>query len=299
MNHARYLLSLPERVVRSAAALAGGLIREIGDVTLPAALRRTRLYQALVGVGLRFMIEEVGQVQGTYPADGALGENFLLRRTAGHGLELIGILAFSVSPVWVMAALADLTGAGRQIIGEISDALKQEGLLDKDTKFESMDQLLDGLERGSAQAAVLLNTPPVNVPGLRKEWKSLREEAARIPAPALPSPDLVTRTWEGLKQESAAQGRSIFEISALVALSTVSRLPENLRKLSRAAARAARSTGQLFAAPLLEHYTVVLGEIHKEGYLAWWTREFRPYLRAAADQFSPEHRSWTERILNR
>jgi hypothetical protein len=299
MNHARYLLSLPERVVRSAAALAGGLIREIGDVTLPAPLRRTRLYQALVGVGLRFMIEEVGQVQGTYPADGALGENFLLRRTAGHGLELIGILAFSVSPVWVMAALADLTGAGRQIIGEISDALKQEGLLDKDTKFESMDQLLDGLERGAAQAAVLLNTPPVDVPGLRKEWQSLREEAARIPPPSLPSPDLVTRSWEGLKQESAAQGRPIFEISALVALSTVSRLPENLRKLSRAAARAARSTGQLFAAPLLEHYTVVLGEIHKEGYLAWWTREFRPYLRAAADQFSPEHRSWTERILNR
>jgi hypothetical protein len=299
MNHTRYLLSLPERVVRSAAALAGGLIREIGDVTLPAALRRTRLYQALVGVGLRFMIEEVGQVQGTYPADGALGENFLLRRTAGHGLELIGILAFSVSPVWVMAALADLTGAGRQIIGEISDALKQEGLLDKDAKFESMDQLLDGLERGAAQAAVLLNTPPVDVPGLRKEWKSLREEAARIPAPGLPSPDLVTRSWEGLKQESAAQGRSVFDISALVALSTVSRLPENLRKLSRAAARAARSTGQLFAGPLLEHYTVVLGEIHKEGYLAWWTREFRPYLRAAADQFSPKHRSWTERLLKR
>ena len=299
MNHARYLISLPERVLRSAAALAGGLIREIGDVTLPAALRRTRLYQALVGVGLRFMIEEVGQVQGTYPADGALAENFLLRRTAGHGLELIGILAFSVSPVWVMAALADLTGAGRQIIGEISDALKQEGLLDKETKFESMDQMLDGLERGAAQAAVLLNTPPVDVPGLRKEWQSLRQEAARIPAPALPSPDLVSRSWEGLKQEAASQGRPVFEISALVALSTVSRLPENIRKLSRAAARATRSTGQLFVGPLLEHYTLVLGEIHKEGYLAWWTREFRPYLRAAAEQFSPEHRSWTERILKR
>jgi hypothetical protein len=39
---AKYVLSLPERVLRSAAALAGGLIREVGDVTLPAALRRTK-----------------------------------------------------------------------------------------------------------------------------------------------------------------------------------------------------------------------------------------------------------------
>ena len=42
---ASYVISLPERVVRSAAALAGGLIREIGDVSfLPpcAEPRRTR-----------------------------------------------------------------------------------------------------------------------------------------------------------------------------------------------------------------------------------------------------------------
>ena len=32
---ARYAVSLPERVVRSAAALAGGLIRELGAVTVP------------------------------------------------------------------------------------------------------------------------------------------------------------------------------------------------------------------------------------------------------------------------
>jgi hypothetical protein len=44
----QYLLSLPERVVRSASALAAGLVRQIGDVTLPKRIRNTRLYQTMV-----------------------------------------------------------------------------------------------------------------------------------------------------------------------------------------------------------------------------------------------------------
>src|SRR3954452_25406653 len=117
-----YLLSLPERVVRSASAVAGGLLREIGDVALPSALRRTRLYKALVDSTLRFMIERVGEVEGTYPNETQLAENFITRRTAGNGLKFAGILAFRASPVWVLAALADLTGAVRHLVREISES---------------------------------------------------------------------------------------------------------------------------------------------------------------------------------
>src|SRR5205807_6614862 len=50
----QYLLSLPERLVRSASALAAGLVREIGNITLPKRVRRTRLYQTMVETTLRF-----------------------------------------------------------------------------------------------------------------------------------------------------------------------------------------------------------------------------------------------------
>ncbi len=89
------MISLPERVVRSAAALAGGLIREIGQVSVPAAVRRTKSYQMMVDIALRFMIEQVGEVRGVYPSGGELANNFLLRRTAGHGIELAGLAGFS------------------------------------------------------------------------------------------------------------------------------------------------------------------------------------------------------------
>ena len=57
-----YLMSLPERGVRSTGALAGGLLRELSEVVLPPSFRRTKLYRSLVDTTLRFMIEQVGNV---------------------------------------------------------------------------------------------------------------------------------------------------------------------------------------------------------------------------------------------
>jgi hypothetical protein len=289
-----YLLSVPERLVRSATGLAGGLVREIGDVAVPPSVRRTRLYQNMVESTLRFLIEQVGQVEGTYTEEGKLAENFAMRRAAGNGIELVGVLAFRASPVWVMAALADLSGAGRHLIREISDSLKQEGLLEPDAKFETVDQLLDGLERSSARIAETINTPPLDVAGLRADWEAIRADVARTPAPAVES---IERLWRDLQAEAAAQGRSVFEMSSLMALSAVRSLPSNVVWLSRSAVLAARRTGLVLGETLLGHYRQTLGEIHETGFLAYWTREYKPYLRAAALQFSPRRRTLTERWL--
>src|SRR5438105_15409371 len=126
-----FLLSLPERGVRSVTAIAGGLVRELGELSIPQTIRRSQLYRNLVEATLRFLIEQVGQVKGVYPGEEELSENFLVRRVAGNGIELIGILAFRASPVWVLAALADSSGAGLYHIRAIAASLKYDGLIDR------------------------------------------------------------------------------------------------------------------------------------------------------------------------
>src|SRR6185295_6839664 len=158
-----YLLSLPERVVRSVLGLGAGVAREVGEVAFPAAIRRGRLYQNLVDATLRFLIEQVGGAEGVYAAGSTLPDDFLVRRTAGNAIEALGIVAFRASPVWVLAALADVCGVGRHLIPEIADALKARGLLEKDTQFTSVEQMLDGLERTSSRLASTINTPPLDV----------------------------------------------------------------------------------------------------------------------------------------
>src|SRR5260370_1516535 len=235
----------------------------------------------MVEIALRFMIEQVGEVEGVYPSEGELASNFLLRRTAGHGIELAGLLAFRASPVWIMAALADISGAGRQIVQEISEALKEEGLLDRDSKFENIDQLLDGLERTTGQAADLFNAPPMDVEGLRKEWATFRQSIAKIPPRNLPSAELVRRHWDELKMEAAAQNRSVFQLSSIMAVSAISHAPETLLRLARAASRAVWRTGQPFAGGVREHCTRTLRRFPAEVTPAYWTETCRPSFRSA------------------
>ena len=295
----KYLLSLPERVIRSLGALSGGLLREIGNVALPASVRRTTLYRTMVDVALRFLIEEVGQVEGVYPSEGRLAENFILKRTASHGIELLGILAFHASPVWVLAALADATGGGRKLILEIAEALKEEGLLERDASFETMDQVLHGLEKTSDHMATTLNMPPVDIAGLRREWEQLKEELATIPPKKVPALERIEGVWENLQTTAKQQGQTVFGMSSLFAVSTVAHVPANVLWLSRAARSAVRRTGRVLGDAVLDHYTVALAEIGRTGFFAYWSREFRPYLRGAAEQFTPERESLTERLLNK
>ncbi len=71
-----YLLSLPERLVRSTLGLGAGAAREVGEVVLPDAVRNTQLYKNLVDATLRFVIEQVGGVEGVYGNGDVLPDNF-------------------------------------------------------------------------------------------------------------------------------------------------------------------------------------------------------------------------------
>lgn len=294
-----YILSLPERVIRSALGLGAGLLREIGEVAVPRTVRRGQLYRSLVDTTLRYLIEQVGGARGVYPAEVPQTRDFLARRGVGHAIELLGIAAFRVSPVWVFAALADLSGLGRRLIPEIADALKQEGLLENEARFESVDQLLDGLEKTTSRLAQTINVPPLDVARLRAEWTEIRSQARALkPVDLAPLGDIGSR-WGELKNEAARQGRSIFATSSVLAISAARTLPDRARWFSRSTRVGAARTGKLFYATILEDYRHTLGELREAGYVSYARRQLSPYLRACVGQFSRRQQSLTERLAAR
>jgi len=286
-------------VIRSALALSAGLVREVGEVVLPRGVRRSALYKSLVDTTLRYVIEQVGGAKGVYPVEQPQPVDFLARRGAGHAIELLGIVAFRVSPVWVLAALADLSGLGRRLIPEMAEALAAEGLLRGTSRLESMDQLLDGLEKTSARLAQTMYVPPLNVAELRKEWQAIRSQARGANAPRLPSRAAIGRQWEQLKEESTRQGRSIFETSSLMAIAAVRALPARARWLTVSTGVGARRAGRVLAADVLDGYGQTLDELRQVGYLAYARRQLSPYLRACVDLFSGQRRTLTQRLLGR
>jgi hypothetical protein len=294
------LLSLPERGLRSVSALTGGVLRELGQVSIPQTIRRSQLYQNLVEATLRFLIEQVGQVEGVYPGEEKLSKDFLLRRTAGNGVELIGILAFRASPVWVLAALADASGAGRYLIREIATSLQEEGLLDRTARFTTVDEMLEGLEASADRLAETVNTPPLDVATLRQEWAAVRRDLSRIPPKQLPRLQVLRDLWKEIQQTARKENRTVFQVSSLMAMSAINTVPEKIRWLSASARSAARKTGATVATVLLDDYRTTLKNIRNTGYIRYAARQFRPYLSAAVAQFSPGRRSsLTEKLLVR
>ena len=241
----------------------------------------------------------MGGVEGAYPQDAPLPDDFLKRRTAGNVIEALGIVAFRASPVWVLAALADVCGMGRQLIPEIAASLKEQNLLDKDTQFTSVDQILDGLEQTSSRLAGTINTPPLDVATLRQEWQALRDEARTLAPASLPSRETVSSLWAQLQVEAARQERSIFETSSMMAVSTIKTLPESARWLSASAVVGASKTGQIVATALLDHYRTTLDDIRQIGFATFAARQVGPYVRAAVNQFTPDRVTLTERFLER
>lgn len=290
---------MPERLIRSTLGVGAGVAREVGEVVLPDGVRRTQLYQNLVDATLRFLIQQVGEVEGVYGPGERVPDDFLARRTAGNALEVLGIVAFRASPVWVLAALADLCGTGRYLIPEIADALKAEGLLDTNAQFTTVDQILDGLERTSSRLASTINSPPLDVATLRAEWASLRQEAARLGPASLPSAEMVTGAWKQLTDTARQQQTTIFQTSSMMAVSAVRAVPDAARWLSNSAKVSAVRTGQLAASALLEHYRQTLDEIQEVGYTNYAASHLRPYFTAAVRQFSPQRTTMTERWLSR
>jgi len=293
-----YALSLPERTVRSLSAVSGGLLREMSQFALPASVRDAALYRATAGVGLRFMIEQLGDVYGIYPRKDPQARRFVYRYAAGTSVELVSIATFYLSPVWVLAALGDVTRVGKTLFSEIGDALRTEGLLEPDAQFETMAQLLDGLERTSTHLALTVNMPPLDTPALRREWNQLRENLAVLPPARLPSAAEIERAWNNLLATSRDMGQSVFSVSAAMGMSALSSVPGHLQWLSRSALVAARTTGMVVGSAFLDHYVEASRELMKIGFAAYCARHSRPYLVAAIRNFLPEKKSWTERLLS-
>jgi hypothetical protein len=160
-----------------------------------------------------------------------------------------------------------------------------------------VEEILDGLEVAAGHTAEAINTPPLDVASLRREWAELQARWRSLPTHRLIPIESLERGWRDLTETARAENRSVFAISSLVALSAVTSLPRGLVWMSRSAKVAAKRTNEVFGTSILDHYAATLASMRRDGALAWWAREFRPYLAAAARQFSPRQETLTEDLL--
>lgn len=271
----RYLTSLPERLLRAVAAVTGGVVYEATEILLPDWLRRSHVYAALIGRLLRFIVESMGGVKHVFPPDPLSSTEFITRKTTGNIVELAGSFALGGwSPLWLLAAAADITGGTKVYLQAFVAELQQSGVLPRQVTIQSVEELLDTLEHLSGQAADAIDMPPLKPADLRASWKELKMHAHE-----LPDARSLTRLYTQLREVAAREGRSMQGISG---------------RIAEGALTAGVKLGNVY---LFDYYRDALRSIINEGLPSFMRRVVRPYGKAVVLHFNPRTRTATERLL--
>ena len=274
-----FLLSLPERAVRSAFALVGGGVHETAEVVLPRLVRRSRLYEATAKNLLRVAIEVVGGVEappGVVEEYEPNATKLMVRKGAGNVVEIGSIAAFGFSPLWLLAAGADVTNGTRTYLDAFVRELKVAGVLAEEAHLHSVDELLAALSGGSGTAARLIDIPPLELAALRRSLSDLRADAS-----GLPSPTEMASLFDGLRAEAVRERSSLLDVSTGVGIAFFN---------------SARHIGRQH---LLDPYNEDLAPLRAEGFGRYAARVSRPYGSAIARHFDPARATLTERGVDK
>jgi aconitate hydratase len=276
----RFVVSLPERILRATGAAAGGTVHETAELLLPRLVRRSRLYEATAKNLLRITVELVGGVER--PTEAVEGEHepspgkLAVRKGAGNVVELGSIFAFGFSPLWLLAATADVTRGTRVYLDVLTAELKDAGVVRREAEFGSVDDLLASLEGASGTTARLIDIPPLEVEALKQSLADLREDAS-----GLPSPQELEQVYSALVHEADREQKSLLEVSVGVGLAFFN---------------SARKVGRQH---VLDPYTEDLQPVRDEGFARYAWRVGKPYASAIARHFDPRQASFTERGLSK
>jgi hypothetical protein len=257
-------------------AALGGAVHETAEVVLPRFARRSRLYEATAKNMLRIAIELVGAVERPQEEDAPEADELAKRKVAGNALELGSIAAFGFSPLWLLAAAADVLRGSRVYLDALTAELKRVGVLQEGAEIATVDELLGALEGASGTTARLVDIPPLELAALRRSLGELRESAGELPGPAE-----LAALYDGLRRTAARERRPLLEVSAGMGLAFVV---------------AARNVGRTH---VVAPYSADWKPLREEGFGAYARRVARPYGAAMAGHFDRGRTSWTERALAR
>ena len=270
---ASYVVSLPERMVRTVAAGGGGLLLEAADHILPPVARGSKFYQCTIARPFRITVEFVGGIEGRFPADISAPE-LVKRKVAGNVVEAGCVFTVGFSPLWFLAAASDVTNGTKSYLHAFVKELKGVGVLPENTDISTVNDLLTVLDGASSQAADAIDIPPAAIADMRDAVDLLREHAELIPGP-----QRLAEVFAQMNDAAREQKHSLLAVSTLVAAGAVG------------------AGMQMSSDHIFSFYTDALRNIRSEGVSQYLGRISQPYVDAAARHLDPSSSALTPKLI--
>ena len=292
-----YLASLPERTIRSLAAVAGGTTSLLTETLFPEVLRGTTMYRVFIGDIQQFVIRKVAQVQqeGTAEGEGETDPAYVQKKMVGGALETAGLFAMHMSPLWVFAIAGDAAAGSSVFLNRLVEQLKRNGVLPIDARVTGLEDLLAAMQDATRRSASAIDTPPLSREDLSKLAGDMTTSYSQMFARAT---DLLPRfetIWQRMEELARRENVSLDRLAGVLTVDVASWGRKGI-----AAAWAVGQTGTgLFGEKILDSYSKTLNAVAADGVPAYLSRHMTPFLQAATAHFDPSRKTWTESMMDR
>ncbi len=289
-----YLLSFPERIIRSAAALVGGTSLLLTETLLPEVVRSTTTYRVLVGDLQKTLITRLAQVDvaGLSPGD-AITDRYLRKKIAGSFLEAIGLLTVRFSPVWALAIIGDAAGGSQVFLQRLARNLEANGIIDPGVETRDLGGLLAAIQKAANTGTQAIDTPPFNSEELANITSELKVTFGEIGEESQEIMARISRIGGRMDEVADEYDLSYEQVGGMMAIDAA----QLSRKGVMTGLTISQTGGELFVEQILDSYGKTLDRISSQGPGKYLGQSMGPFLEAALSHFDPARQTWTENNL--
>ncbi len=289
-----YTVSLPERVVRSTVGVTAGAAREAAHALVPQAFQTSKTYELVITNSLKFLVENVGGVESqSATANGGQIDHFLARKAVGNFVDLAGMATLHLSPIWVFAVVSDVAYGSKTYLRELAVELHERGLINETSKIDRVDDLLEAIQRTTAETASLIATPPLSVEQLKLTLERTRAAIAAADHTALLSEAELHAHWHEMRAISAQEGVSLLGVSGALTLHMLGKV----EVVAQGAIVGVEVAGGLLNRNVLAHYVDGLRTIRQQGFYHVVRTSATPYTQAVWRNFATKRETLTSQIV--
>lgn len=294
-EHVGYVLSLPERALRSGSGLLGGVLRESASLLVPRSFQNSRTYTVMVRQMLDFLVHDVGGVAaGSTPSSTAEIDNYVARKAVGNFVDLVSLATLHVSPLMLLAVVSDLAYGSQTYLKELAGELKAQGVIDEKSRIDHVNDLLAAVSEASAATGKVFNTPPLSVDALRTTIEETRAAIRSPGANQIPPPAEVDRMWQQMRDISQREGVSLLAVSGAATMRALG----HFATIGRGALSGVKVAGSLVDRHVVDHYSLALNELRQRGLYQSLAETSQPYMAAVWENFQTGKSTLTEDLVS-
>ena len=290
-----YALSLPERTIRSLAALAGGTTTLLAETLFPKSFRGTTTYRVTIGLMQQFIVERVAGMKSEISEDQAkLGDDYVQRKMAGTALEAAGLLTMGSSPLWVLAILGDAAGGSKIFLNRLVESLKENGVMAEETQATELIDVLEAVQEASSKSAITIDMPPLSREELSQLADEMKVSYGRVFKSTTNLMPRLDAIWKNMEQLALRENISIERLGGIMTVEAVSWSKKGVRM----ALATGRTGAELFDEKILDSYRKTLIAASEQGIDKYMNDHMRPFMQSARAHFDPAQKTWTETKLD-